>query len=129
MFDTIAPAYQKDPALRGGLNALEILLYPGVHAIFFHRVAHFLWIIRIPFLPRLISQFSRFVTGIEIHPGARIGKRFFIDHGMGVVIGETAEIGDDVMMYPGGWTRKARSATRRSETIAYSGLAARSSAL
>jgi len=101
MFDTIATAYKKDPALRGGLNALEILLYPGVHAIFFHRVAHFLWIIRIPFLPRLISQFSRFVTGIEIHPGARIGKRFFIDHGMGVVIGETAEIGDDVMMYHG----------------------------
>jgi len=100
MFETLRTAYEKDPALRG-IKSLEVILYQGVHAIWFHRFAHLLYKMNIPFIPRLISQFSRFVTGIEIHPGAKIGKRFFIDHGMGVVIGETAEIGDDVMMYHG----------------------------
>ena len=92
-------AIKKDPALQGGLRPLEILLYPGMWALFFHRIAHPLYFLRIPFIPRLISQISRIFTGIEIHPGAKIGKRFFIDHGYGVVIGETAVIGDDVMIY------------------------------
>jgi serine O-acetyltransferase len=95
-FDTI---FREDPAAR---SALEIVLcYPGFHAILMHRLAHRLYNARVPILPRFISQFSRFLTGIEIHPGARIGKRFFIDHGMGVVIGETTEIGDDVLLYQG----------------------------
>lgn len=100
MFDALITAYKKDPALRG-IKTIEVLLYPGVHAIWSHKVAHFLYALKVPLLPRLISQISRFLTGIEIHPGAKIGKRFFIDHGIGVVIGETAEIGDDVMMYHG----------------------------
>jgi serine O-acetyltransferase len=98
MFEDIKVVFQRDPAAR---NIFEVLLYPGVWAIYIHRLAHFLYKIKIPFIPRLISQISRFLTGIEIHPGAKIGKRFFIDHGMGVVIGETAEIGDDVTMYHG----------------------------
>ncbi|MDP7115604.1 MAG: serine O-acetyltransferase [Candidatus Woesearchaeota archaeon] len=113
MFDTIRTAYRKDPALKKGINFLEVFLYQGVHAILLHRVAHFLFKLNIPFVPRLISQLGRFFTGIEIHPGAKIGKRFFIDHGMGIVIGETAEIGNDVMMYHevtlgghGWWTDK-----------------------
>lgn len=94
--DTI---YREDPAARG---IVEILLcYPGLHAILFHRLAHWLHVRRVPLLPRLLSQISRLLTGIEIHPGARIGRRFFIDHGMGVVIGETTEIGDDVLLYQG----------------------------
>ena len=88
---------QKDPAAR---NILEvIILYSGFHAIFFHRIAHFLYRKKLFFIARLISQISRFITGIEIHPGAKIGKRLFIDHGMGIVIGETAEIGDDCIIY------------------------------
>ncbi|HET8630753.1 MAG TPA: serine O-acetyltransferase EpsC [Thermomicrobiales bacterium] len=91
---------ERDPAARNG--ALEILLTtPGLHAQWFHRVAHPLYRRRVPLLPRLISHWARFLTGIEIHPGATIGRRFFIDHGMGVVIGETAEIGDDVGIYQG----------------------------
>ena len=78
---------------------MEIILYQGLHAIILHRIAHFLWKLHIPFVPRLISQISRFLTGIEIHPGATIGKGFFIDHGSGTVIGETAEIGENVLMY------------------------------
>lgn len=90
---------EKDPA---AANILEVFLYPGVHAIVAHRIAHFLHTrMRVPFFPRLVSQISRFFTGIEIHPAARIGKRFFIDHGMGVVIGETTEIGDNVTLYQG----------------------------
>jgi serine O-acetyltransferase len=77
------------------------LCYPGLHALWFHRLAHTLWRLRLRLVARLISHLSRFLTGIEIHPGARLGRRFFIDHGMGVVIGETAEIGDDVLMYQG----------------------------
>lgn len=94
--DTI---FREDPAAK---SVLEIVLcYPGFHAILLHRLAHRLYQAGIPLIPRLISQVSRFLTGIEIHPGAKIGRRFFIDHGMGVVIGETAEIGDDVLLYQG----------------------------
>lgn len=88
---------EKDPACR---NILEvIILYPGFHAIFFHRIAHFLYNKNILFLARLISQLSRHLTGIEIHPGAKIGKKLFIDHGMGIVIGETTTIGDNCTIY------------------------------
>lgn len=88
---------QKDPAAR---NILEvIILYPGFHILIYHRIAHFLYKHKLFFLARLISQIGRFFTGIEIHPGAKIGKRLFIDHGMGIVIGETAEVGDDCTIY------------------------------
>lgn len=90
---------ENDPAAR---NAFEvILLYPCIHALIMHRIAHSLYKIKLKFLARVLSQISRFFTGIEIHPGAQIGKGFFIDHGMGVVIGETAIIGNDVIMYHG----------------------------
>lgn len=97
--DDINSVYDRDPAAR---SALEVIFcYPGLHAVWLHRIAHWLWNHKLYFLGRLTSHFSRCVTGIEIHPGAKIGKRFFIDHGMGVVIGETAEIGDDVTLYHG----------------------------
>ena len=93
-------AYQvRDPAARSRLEIF--LLYPGVHAIIFHRVSHFLWRHHLRFLARLNSQFARRRTGIEIHPGATIGRRLVMDHGMGIVIGETAEIGDDCLIYHG----------------------------
>ncbi len=89
----------RDPAAR---NRWEVIFcYPGLHAIWFHRMASFFWRHKLKFVGRLISHLNRFFTGVEIHPGARIGRRFFIDHGMGVVIGETAEIGDDVLLYQG----------------------------
>jgi serine O-acetyltransferase len=93
-------AYKKyDPATK---SYFEILfLYPGVKAVFFHRIAHFLAKIKVPFLPRMISEFSRFLTGIDIHPGAEIGKNLIIDHGMGTVIGETSIIGSNVILYQG----------------------------
>ena len=94
--DTI---FREDPAAK---SALEIILcYPGFHAILLHRLAHRLYLLGLTVPARLLSQISRFFTGIEIHPGARIGRRFFIDHGTGVVIGETTEIGDDVLIYQG----------------------------
>jgi serine O-acetyltransferase len=94
--DTI---FREDPAAR---SVIEIFLcYPGFHAILLHRLAHRVYRRRWTLVARLISQFSRAITGIEIHPGASIGRRFFIDHGMGVVVGETAEIGDDVLLYQG----------------------------
>ncbi|MDC1122839.1 serine O-acetyltransferase [Nitrospinaceae bacterium] len=97
--EDIAVALEKDPAAR---NALEVLiLYPGVHALVTYRVTHWLWGIGFKFIARTLSQLSRWVTGIEIHPAAIIGKRFFIDHGMGVVIGETSEVGDNVFVYQG----------------------------
>lgn len=93
-------AYQaRDPAARSRLEIF--LLYPGVHAVLFHRVSHWLWGHGLRFLARLNSQLARFLTGIEIHPGAKIGERLVIDHGMGIVIGETAEIGDDCLLYHG----------------------------
>ncbi len=88
---------EKDPASR---NIIEVMiLYPGFHILVFHRISHFLYIHKLLFLARLNSQLGRFFTGIEIHPGAKIGRRFFIDHGMGIVIGETATIGNDCTMY------------------------------
>jgi len=95
----IKSCLEKDPA---ALNFLEVVLtYSGLHAIIFYRVANFLHRIKIPFLPRLISQFAKLLTGIEIHPGAKIGNGLFIDHGMGVVIGETSIVGDNVILYQG----------------------------
>ncbi|RLA08575.1 MAG: serine O-acetyltransferase [Gammaproteobacteria bacterium] len=91
--------YERDPSAR---NFLEIIFtYPGLHALWIYRVSHFFWIIKIKTIAKIISNIGRLLTGIEIHPGAVIGKRFFIDHGMGVVIGETAIIGDDVTIYHG----------------------------
>ncbi len=97
--EDIEAVFDRDPAAR---NTLEVLLtYPGIHAIIMHRMAHQLWQHRLKGVARGLSTFNRFLTGIEIHPGAKIGRRFFIDHGMGVVIGETAEIGNDVTLYHG----------------------------
>ena len=87
----------RDPAAKSKLSL--ILTYPGVKAIFFHRIANFFSVAKFDLIARIISQFSRFLTGIEIHPGAKIGKNLFIDHGMGVVIGETSDIGDNVTIY------------------------------
>jgi len=95
----IQAVFKRDPAAR---NLCEVIFcYPGLHAIWLYRLAHFLWVREFISLARFISHISRFLTGIEIHPGAKIGRRFFIDHGMGVVIGETSEIGDDVLIYQG----------------------------
>ena len=97
--EDIQTIFAKDPAAR---SVVEILFcYPGLHAVWFHRLASFLWWHRLKFVGRLVSHIGRFLTAIEIHPGATIGRRFFIDHGAGVLIGETAEIGDDVLMYTG----------------------------
>ena len=97
--EDIAVALEKDPAAR---NALEVLfLYPGVHALIAYRVTHLLWGMGLKFIARGLSQLARLITGIEVHPGAIIGKRLFIDHGMGVVIGETSEIGNNVFIYQG----------------------------
>ena len=98
-YGDIRAAQERDPAAKSFIEIL--LLYQGLHALVSHRVAHFLYGIRFYFFARFISQVTRFTTGIEIHPGAKIGKRFFIDHGMGVVIGETAVVGDNVLIYQG----------------------------
>ena len=120
--EDICVVFDKDPAAK---NLAEVLLYQGLHALLLHRIAHRLYLRGVPFLPRLISQFGRVVTGgIEIHPGARIGKRFFIDHGTGIVIGETTEIGDDVMLYhqvtlgaTGWWKDQRNGRKKRHPTI------------
>ena len=97
--EDINSVFDRDPAAR---SVLEIIFcYPGLHAVWIHRIAHWFWQNELFFLGRFTSQIGRFVTGIEIHPGAKIGRKFFIDHGMGVVIGETAEIGDNVTLYHG----------------------------
>src|SRR5690349_14300855 len=97
--EEIAVVFERDPAAR---NTWEVITcYPGFHAMLFHRLAHWLWKARVRWIARLVSNLSRWLTGIEIHPGATIGRRFFIDHGMGVVIGQTAEIGDDCTLYHG----------------------------
>jgi len=97
--EDVASVFHRDPAAR---NTFEVLTsYPGLHALIFHRICHRLWTANFKWLARFISIFSRWFTGVEIHPAAIIGRRFFIDHGMGVVIGETAEIGDDVTLYHG----------------------------
>jgi serine O-acetyltransferase len=103
MFNTIRQdihsIFERDPAARSVLEV--VLLYPGLHAVWGHRISHWLWTRNFKLLGRWVSQMARGLTGIEIHPGATIGKNFFIDHGMGVVIGETAEVGDDVTLYHG----------------------------
>jgi serine O-acetyltransferase len=107
-----------DPAAIHKLNV--IVNYPGVHAMFFYRITHFLWNIKFKFTARFLSQFARFLTGIEIHPGATIGKRLFIDHGMGVVIGETTIIGDDCTLYQGvtlGGVGTGNHTTKRHPTL------------
>lgn len=97
--ETLAAYQARDPAARSKLEIF--LLYPGVHATLYHQAAHFCYCHKMKFLARTISQWSRFWTGIEIHPGAKIGRRLVIDHGMGIVIGETAEVGDDCLIYHG----------------------------
>ncbi|MHA1783441.1 MAG: serine O-acetyltransferase, partial [Promethearchaeota archaeon] len=95
----VSAAFNKDPAAR---SLLEVLTsYPGIKAVLLYRIAHFFWEIGMPFVPRYLSEIAREISGIEIHPGAKIGKDFFIDHGGGVVIGETSEIGDNVTLYQG----------------------------
>src|SRR5260370_34694141 len=97
--EQIKTVFERDPAAKSRLEI--VLCYPGFHAILLHRIAHRLYEWKLPLVPRIISQFSRCLTGIELHPSATIGRRFFIDHGSGVVIGETTEIGDDVLLYQG----------------------------
>jgi len=97
MSDFLQSIIDRDPAAKSKLSL--ILTYPGVKAVFFHRIANFFSVAKFDLIARIISQFSRFLTGIEIHPGAKIGKNLFIDHGMGVVIGETSDIGDNVTIY------------------------------
>ena len=119
--EEIAVVFERDPAAR---NAWEVVTcYPGFHALLVHRLAHWLWGVRFKWLARLVSHCGRFLTGIEIHPGAQIGRRFFIDHGMGVVIGETAEIGDDCTLYHGvtlggtSWNKGKRHPTLRDGVV------------
>jgi serine O-acetyltransferase (EC 2.3.1.30) len=97
--EDLANAREHDPAARGDVE--NAIVYSGLHAIWSHRVAHVLWNVGFRGVARILAQFTRFLTGIEIHPGATIGRRFFIDHGMGIVIGETTEIGEGVMLYHG----------------------------
>jgi serine O-acetyltransferase len=99
MREDIQAVFERDPAARTTLEV--VLAYPGLHAIWMYRIAHWLWEHHLRLLGRLLSEIARFLTGIEIHPGATIGRRLFIDHGMGVVIGETTAIGDDVLIYQG----------------------------
>jgi len=102
IFKDFKACFERDPAARTILGFFEVVfLYSGFHALLFHRIAHVLYVLKIPFLPRLLSQIMRFFTGVEIHPGARISPGLFIDHGMGVVIGETTEIGKNVTLYQG----------------------------
>ena len=117
--------FERDPAVR---SVFEIIFcYPGFHAMLFYRLSHWLWSNNIKFLGRLVSHFGRFMTGIEIHPGATIGKGFFIDHGMGVVIGETAEIGENCTLYHGvtlggtSWAKEKRHPTLGNNVIIGSG--------
>ena len=117
--------FERDPAARSYLEILTT--YPGVHAILFHRVAHKIWKIKLFWLGRLISHISRLLTGIEIHPGAVIGSRFFIDHGMGVVIGETSVIGNDCTLYHGvtlggtSWKQGKRHPTLENKVVVGAG--------
>ena len=116
MKEDVQAALANDPAARTPWEV--VFLYPGVHAVWFHRLAHFFWRRGHLFLGRLVSHIGRALTGVEIHPGARLGRRVFIDHGMGVVIGETAEVGDDVLLYQGvvlGGTSRER--TKRHPTV------------
>ncbi len=123
--EDIQCVFARDPAAR---NTFEVLtLYPGLHALIFHRLAHALWKRRLKWLARALSTLARWITGIEIHPGAVIGRRFFIDHGMGVVIGETAEIGDDCTLYHGvtlggtSWNKGKRHPTLGNDVVVGAG--------
>ncbi|BCR05363.1 serine acetyltransferase [Desulfuromonas versatilis] len=129
MFQTLKEdfrvVFERDPAVR---SVFEIIFcYPGFHAVLFHRAAHFLWQRKLFFPGRFVSHLGRFFTGIEIHPGAKIGKGFFIDHGMGVVIGETAEIGDNCTLYHGvtlggtSWAKEKRHPTLGNNVVVGSG--------
>jgi len=129
--EDIAAVFDRDPAAR---SIIEVLLcYPGLHALWGHRLNHWLWTHGLRFVARFTSQWVRFFTGIEIHPGAEIGRRLFIDHGLGVVIGETAIVGDDVTIYQsvtlGGTGKKKASVTRPSATTLASVQARNSSAI
>lgn len=123
--EDIRAVFDRDPAARSFWEVLTC--YPGIHALILHRVAHWLWGHRLRWLSRLTAHISRFLTGIEIHPGATIGRRFFIDHGMGVVIGETAEIGDDVTLYHGvtlggtSWSKGKRHPTLENGVVVGAG--------
>ena len=123
--EDIKVVFERDPAVRSVFEV--IFCYPGFHAMLFYRFSHWLWINQIKFLARLVSHFGRFLTGIEIHPGATIGQGFFIDHGMGVVIGETAEIGDNCTLYHGvtlggtSWAKEKRHPTLGDNVIIGSG--------
>jgi len=123
--EDLSIVFERDPAARSYLEILTT--YPGVHAILFHRIAHRVWGIKLFWLGRLISHISRFLTGIEIHPGAIIGSRFFIDHGMGVVIGETSVIGDDCTIYHGvtlggtSWKQGKRHPTLENKVVVGAG--------
>jgi len=121
IFEDVKSVFDRDPAAR---NVFEILTcYSGVQAVIIYRLTHLLWSYKLYWLARFISTFARWITGIEIHPGAVIGRRFFIDHGMGVVIGETAEIGDDCMMYHGvtlggtSWDKEKRHPTLKDGVV------------
>ncbi|HEY6839370.1 MAG TPA: serine O-acetyltransferase [Geobacteraceae bacterium] len=123
--EDIKAVFDRDPAARSVLEV--IFCYPGLHAIWFHRMSHWLWQNKLYFLGRFVSHLGRFFTGIEIHPGATIGKGFFIDHGMGVVIGETAEIGENVTLYHGvtlggvSWEKVKRHPTLGDNVVVGSG--------
>ncbi len=123
--EDVRSVFARDPAARSSLEV--VMTYPGVHAVIFHRLSHALWRRQWKLAARMLSTFSRFITGIEIHPGARIGRRFFIDHGMGVVIGETAEVGDDVTLYHGvtlggtSWNKGKRHPTVASGVVVGAG--------
>jgi len=123
--EDIKCVFERDPAAR---NTFEVLTtYPGVHAVIFHRCSHSLWNFGLTWLARMLSTFARWVTGVEIHPAAKIGRRFFIDHGMGVVIGETAEIGDDCTLYHGvtlggtSWSKGKRHPTLANNVVVGAG--------
>jgi serine O-acetyltransferase len=119
--EDIACVFERDPAARSTWEV--ITCYPGFHALLIHRIAHSLWRIKLRWLARFVSHVSRFLTGIEIHPGAKVGRRVFIDHGMGVVIGETAELGDDCTLYHGvtlggtSWNKGKRHPTLRQGVV------------
>lgn len=123
--DDFSMVFERDPAARSKLEI--VLCYAGLHALIMHRVAHALWSHRLKLLGRVLSHLARWVTGVEIHPGATIGKRFFIDHGMGVVIGETTVIGDDVTLYQGvtlggtSWSKGKRHPTLEDRVVVGAG--------
>ncbi|OQY18340.1 MAG: serine O-acetyltransferase [Desulfobacteraceae bacterium 4572_35.1] len=124
-YEDIDAVFQRDPAVRSKLEV--VVCYPGFHALQLHRMSHKLWQLKMYFIARFVSQLGRFLTGIEIHPGAKIGRGFFIDHGMGVVIGETAEIGDNCTLYHGvtlggtSWAKEKRHPTLGDNVVIGSG--------